>query len=120
VQDDEHLPWVMRYVQRNPVRANMVRRAEEWRWGSLYHQVNRTGMAGLISEPPVEMPAMAEWLKRVNRPETAAELLAVRRSVARQTPFGRPEWTQTTVRRFGLEHTERAAHRPKRVEGESK
>ena len=34
VQDDEHLLTVMRYVERNALRANLVERAEDWRWGN--------------------------------------------------------------------------------------
>src|SRR5208283_5511707 len=35
VESDEHLYTVLRYVERNPVRANLVERAEDWRWSSL-------------------------------------------------------------------------------------
>jgi putative transposase len=35
VESDEHLYTVLRYVERNPVRANLVERAQEWRWSSL-------------------------------------------------------------------------------------
>jgi putative transposase len=35
VQDDDHLYTVLRYVERNPLRANQVRRAEDWPWFSL-------------------------------------------------------------------------------------
>jgi putative transposase len=113
VQDDLHLPRVLRYVQRNPVRAGLVERAEDWRWGSLHHQIHRTPLSGLITRPPVRMPTMSAWLERVNRPETPSELEAVRKSVLRGTPFGSPQWTQRTVRQYGLAHTQRAPHRPK-------
>ena len=36
VEADEHFYTVARYVERNAARANLVRRAEGWRWGSLY------------------------------------------------------------------------------------
>jgi len=36
VQDDEYFWTVCRYVERNAVRANLVRRAEAWPWGSLH------------------------------------------------------------------------------------
>jgi putative transposase len=36
VQDDEYLLWVMRYVERNALRANLVKAAEEWQWGTAY------------------------------------------------------------------------------------
>ena len=36
IQSDEHLLIAMRYVERNPVRANFVELAEDWQWGSAY------------------------------------------------------------------------------------
>ena len=35
IQDDDHFFVVCRYVERNALRAGLVRRAEQWRWGSL-------------------------------------------------------------------------------------
>src|SRR5436305_82424 len=37
IQDDEHFLTVCRYVERNALRAHLVKRAENWRWGSLWH-----------------------------------------------------------------------------------
>ena len=38
VQADEHFLTLCRYVERNPVRANLVARAEDWRWGGLWRR----------------------------------------------------------------------------------
>lgn len=35
---DDHYLSVARYVERNPVRANLVKRAELWRWNSLWRR----------------------------------------------------------------------------------
>ena len=35
IQEDEHLLVVLRYIERNPLRAGPVERAEEWSWSSL-------------------------------------------------------------------------------------
>ncbi len=35
VQDDAHFLTVCRYVERNALRAGLVARAEDWKWGSL-------------------------------------------------------------------------------------
>jgi putative transposase len=35
VQDDDHLVSVLRYVERNALRAELVSRAENWKWSSL-------------------------------------------------------------------------------------
>ena len=36
IQGDGHLLTVMRYVERNPVRANFIELAEDWPWSSAY------------------------------------------------------------------------------------
>ena len=35
VRDEIHLSAAMSYIERNPVDAGLVRRAQEWRWGSV-------------------------------------------------------------------------------------
>ncbi len=39
IQDDPHFLTVCRYVERNALRAKLVRRAEDWRWGSLWRRL---------------------------------------------------------------------------------
>ncbi len=41
VQDDDHFHVVCRYVERNALRAGLVKRAEQWRWGSLYRRIKK-------------------------------------------------------------------------------
>jgi putative transposase len=36
IQEDDHLRLVLRYIERNPLRASLVARAEQWRWSSLW------------------------------------------------------------------------------------
>ena len=36
IQEDAHFLTVCRYVERNPLRANLVSRAELWKWSSLW------------------------------------------------------------------------------------
>lgn len=42
IELDEHLQAVLRYVERNPLRANLVKHAEDWRWSSLRHRLPAT------------------------------------------------------------------------------
>ena len=118
VESDEHLYTVCRYVERNPLRANLVAQAEAWRWSSLGQQRSRAAAAGWLHAWPVPRPR--DWVARVNRPETAAELEAVRRSVLRGQPFGGEPWQQETAQRLGLEYTFRRRGRPKRLTAEAK
>ena len=38
IEEDRHYLTVCRYVERNALRAGLVNRAEDWRWGSLWHR----------------------------------------------------------------------------------
>jgi hypothetical protein len=35
IQEDDHLLTVLRYIERNPLRAGLVPQAQDWRWSSL-------------------------------------------------------------------------------------
>jgi hypothetical protein len=58
--------------------------------------------------------ARRNWVADVNRPETEAELKALRRSVNRAAPFGSPDWTNNTAKRLRLEFTTRPRGQPKK------
>jgi putative transposase len=64
------------------------------------------------SDWPVSRPA--NWVKEVNRVQSAAELEALRRSVQRGQPFGGEAWAKRTAKRLGLESTFRARGRPRK------
>ena len=51
IEQDEHLLTVLRYVERNPLRANLVERAEDWPWSSLAWRAGRqaAGVAGRLA-----------------------------------------------------------------------
>ena len=111
IQHDVHLLQVMRYVERNALRANLVDRAQEWRWGSLaWRCVGYT--APLLVLPPVALPG--DWSARVNAPESEPELAALRRSVNRGAPFRDIVWVEATAEYLGLESSLRLQGRPRR------
>ncbi len=57
VESDEHLYTVLRYVERNPVRANLVQRAQDWRWSSAWRRHRGDDQArGLLSPWPMTRP----------------------------------------------------------------
>ena len=118
IQEDEHLWTVGRYVERNALRAGLVRRAEDWRWCSLWRR-ERGGLAaqGLLAEWPALRPD--GWLTWVHAPQTEAELAALRHCVARGQPFGGESWVGEAVRRLGLDTTLRPRGRPRKRREES-
>ena len=113
VQDDGHFLAACRYVERNAVRAGLAARAQDWLWCSLAKNPD----APPLSEWPIERPV--GWAKRVNRPMTEAEEIAMRRSIVRGQPFGSEEWRAETACRLGLESSLRAIGRPRNTENGS-
>ena len=112
VQDDEHFLTVCRYVERNALRSNLVRRAEDWRWSRLYRWFKGTAAEKeLLSAWPLRRNA--GWLEHVNSLQTAADLAGIRCSVNRGSPCGDEPWATTATRKHGLEITTRPQRRPK-------
>jgi putative transposase len=80
VGTDNHLLTVLKYIERNPVRAKLAKKAQDWKWGSAYRRVHGTGkQKELLSELPVELPE--NYLDWVNYAEPAEELKNLRASV---------------------------------------
>jgi putative transposase len=99
IQQDDHFFSVCRYVERNALRANLVSRAEQWRWSSLWHHVNSIAAVTLDEWP---IAPSRQWLDYVNGVETEAELKALRRSVRCGTPYGNTVCQQETAKRASL------------------
>lgn len=112
VQENEHFLIVCRYVERNPLRAGLVTRAEQWRWSSLWQRTHATYPIGWLAPWPVQRPQ--DWLEWVNEPQTQAELESLRCSVQRGRPYGAGMWLEDAVRKHGLGRTLTPRGRPKR------
>lgn len=115
IQRDDHFLAVARYVERNALRANLVRRAEDWRWSGLWSR--RQGdrdQRGMLSDWPVHEPR--QWVQMVNAPQNPKEVEAVRRSVRTGRPFGAEHWVGRTAEALGLAVAIRSRGRPRRAD----
>ena len=63
IELDEHFLTVCRYVERNALRANLVRQAQNWRWSSLWHREHNT-----------QVPWLVEWSMPLWQQRTAVVL----------------------------------------------
>jgi putative transposase len=112
VQSDEHFLTVARYVERNALRAKLVKRAEQWQWSSLWRWAQgNPELLGLLCVWPVER--QRQWVAWVNQSERASELEDLRCSAQRGRPFGSEGWVARIAKRLGLETTLRPRGRPK-------
>ena len=100
-------------MERNALRANLARRAQDWRWSSLWLRQHGTRSNGDCWLPG---PSRASGRRQqVNEPQTEAELEAIRRSVIRGQPYGSSQWVQRTAKRWGWNpHSGNGAGRPRR------
>ena len=100
IQADAHLLTVLRYVERNPLRAKgWACKAETLALVVGRHAPATWSVRGCT---PARCRG-ADWLAWVNRPLTVAELAAVRECVARGTPYGTERWQRKTAVELGLE-----------------
>ena len=111
-EDDEHLYAVLRYVERNALRANLVERAQLWPWSTLSMRQPGATRPPWLSEWPVYEPP--DWTQIVNQPETEEHLAALRRSAWRGTPYGTKAWARQTAADLNLQHTLRERGRPRK------
>ncbi len=117
VQDDAHFLTVSRYVEANALRGNLVRRAEDWPWGSLWRLAHKKGDGAPEINPwPVTRPS--DWLTYVNQPTDAVEVDALRRCAQGGRPYGVPTWVESVAQQLGLECTLRPRGRPPKENAE--
>jgi putative transposase len=111
VQVDRHLLAVLRYVERNPVRADLASSAVDWAWSSASERL-RAGHSGLSLDPsPVPLPD--PWLEWVNAPFPDDDLAKIRTSLKRDRPLGDSAWTRGLAERLELLGTLAPRGRPR-------
>ena len=115
IQSNEHLLTVMRYVERNPVRAKYIpiRKAQNWKWSSLGNPPADAVVPNLHSGP---IKRRNDWCEWVNQALTLQEKQAMEGCIQRGTPYGGEKWQKQIAKRLGIESTLRPRGRPKKPE----
>lgn len=112
VQNDVHLLSVLKYIERNPVRAHLAKSPEQWRWGSAHRRIVGTAKEkNMLGKSPTPLPR--KYLTWLHYAEPAEELDEIRRSVRKSVPYGGESWTDAMITKHELAHTVRGRGRPK-------
>jgi REP-associated tyrosine transposase len=99
-EHDDHLANLIRYVERNALRAKLVRRAELWPYSSLGQDQLDAPLRVPLTPWPI--PRRRDWLAWVNRPQTATEEeAAIQRSIREGRPYGSQKWIGRTMKQLG-------------------
>ncbi|MEK7115707.1 MAG: transposase [Patescibacteria group bacterium] len=113
VDSENYLLAVIKYVERNAVRAKLVRRCEDWQWGSAWRRVHgTTEQKKLLDRIPTSLPD--DYTKWINASERPDNLDAIRISVNKSVPYGRAGWIEKMVLKHHLESTLKSPGRPKK------
>lgn len=115
--DELHMWAAIRYVERNPVRAGLVAKAEDYRWsGAAAH-------CGLREDPVLTRnPLLLEmieagpldWSGWLAESEDEEKLSLLRQNVQRGLPCGSKRFVSKLEKRTGRTLRFRPAHRPKK------
>lgn len=106
IQGDKHLLSVIHYIERNPLRAKLVRKVESWNFSSLSRRLSTDPKRQkLLSVWPIETPK--NYLDFVNMPMNEKEEELIQYSVNRGKPFGSDIWSEAIIDKYGLGATVR-------------
>lgn len=104
IEENEHLLSVIRYVERNPLRAKLVEKAEQWKFSSLARRLSgEEFQKRILADWPIEEPR--NYLSLVNTPINENVLKIIRYSVNRGKPFGSDTWSSAMIDKYGLSAT---------------
>lgn len=108
--DEAHLWTAVRYVERNPVRAGMVKRAEEYRWSSAaFHLPDR-----LIRAEGEWGAAIRDWDQVLNTDECESDVQLLRDRTRVGFPCGEEAFVLGVAEAAGCELTLRPRGRPRK------
>ena len=112
IQGDDHLLTVLRYVERNPVAAGLVERAEDWHGQPV-------GAAARGRSDPADARPLAGRMSRGpdqsgQRALNHRDLKSLKTRLERGRPFGDEAWTNRIASSLALGHTIRPEGRPRK------
>ncbi|MCO5163196.1 MAG: transposase [Mesorhizobium sp.] len=90
--DEDHLEGAVRYVSLNPVRAGLVKRAEDWPWSSVRAHLAGEG-DGLVAVTPV-LDRWPGFTTMIETEPTVAEMNSLRKAETSGRPLGSKDWVE--------------------------
>jgi putative transposase len=118
--DEAYLWAAVRYVERNPVRAGMVRRAEEYRWSSAAAHCGKQldGLLDPASGLSRKFSEIEDWSAWLAEGDETEELQVLRRNVEKGLPCGSDGFVEKLGRQVGRLLEYRPQGRPRKVHEE--
>ncbi len=118
--DNAYLWAAVRYVERNPVRAGMVRRAENYRWSSATAHCGK-GTDSLINPDSSwnkQFVSIDDWSAWLAEGDEKEEIQMLRKHIDKGLPCGAENFIKRLSKLVGRELEYRPQGRPRKVEEE--
>lgn len=114
--DDDYLWTAIRYVERNPVRARLVRRGENYPWSSAAAHCGLKADSVLTADPEwyAQKQAIGDWSAWLAEVDAQEQVDLLRRHVERGLPCGNESFVKKLERRAGHLLRPRPRGRPRK------
>jgi putative transposase len=114
--DDEYFWVALRYIQRNPVEAKIVRHAADYRWSSA------AGHCGLCQDPVLtrqkewaqRLESRGDWHRWLSESDPVEKLSFLKKRTLRDLPTGAEEFLDRLEKNLGISVRPGKLGRPKR------
>ncbi|MBU0878554.1 MAG: transposase, partial [Candidatus Omnitrophica bacterium] len=88
VLDDTHLYATVRYIENNPVRAGLVKRAWDWKWSSAREHVLKEGKCLLFLTDVNKFMEIDNWKSYLFNKEKETVINSIRKNTLTGRPLG--------------------------------
>jgi putative transposase len=111
----DHTWAALRYVERNPVSASMVSRAEDWRWSSARAHIHDSDPDALLVMDPWRAAFFRDdWRSELDGPADELSARRLREATMCGRPFGDREFVERLEHAVGRRLTPRPVGRPRK------
>jgi putative transposase len=112
VLDEKHLIAAVRYIERNPVRAGIVRDAWEYPWSSAAYHTGQTDQDRLVESDEMLRELIGDWQPYLRDDDQEDFLKSVRRDSLVNRPLGDEVFVRDLEQRFQLRLAKGKVGRP--------
>jgi putative transposase len=114
IERDPHLWTVCRYIERNPVRAEIADSPECYEWSSARTHIAGTGKSPLITPIWYNEEERKGYIEFLNLPEADEEKRRIRSALYTGRPTGTEKFIRQIAEELGIEFSLRPKGRPKK------
>lgn len=112
--DERHLYAAVRYVENNPVRAHLVKKAENYRWSSAYAHANRK-IDKVLADNCYIVEKIKDWSAYIREEEDTVLVEDIRQNTKTGRPCGDDRFVMKMEKLLGRKLTALPKGRPRKT-----